>query len=121
MWPVITTSTHAVMAVLLRFNMSVEVTLERAVRVVSHNPPFMALSIDAEGVSATVFHPALCVQQKHDITDAATDVAYVHMAKENFAFMIGGERLVSCAVIQAPSGRISQSVPEVSASNDIYV
>ncbi|KAH9496905.1 hypothetical protein Btru_010124 [Bulinus truncatus] len=84
-YPSIYVSSAGLISVLLRNDMSVEMTVDRTIRVVSHNH-MMAVATDSRGTAACLYHPAVKVFQMGTTTDIAT---------QNFrARMGGGEAIV---------------------------
>lgn len=71
-YPSIYVSSAGLIAVLLRNDMSVEMTVDRTIRVVSHNH-MMAVATDSKGTSACLYHPAVKVFQMGYATDISTD------------------------------------------------
>ncbi|XP_012943089.1 uncharacterized protein LOC106013019 [Aplysia californica] len=71
-YPSIYVSSAGLISVLLRNDMSVEMTVDRTIRVVSHNH-MMAVATDSRGTAACLYHPALKVFQIGTTTDIATD------------------------------------------------
>ena len=90
-YPSIYVSNAGLISVLLRHDMSVEMTVDRTIRVVSHQH-MMAVATDSRGTSACLYHPALKVIQQGTTTDIATDAVRVHMGHDDVAFAIGHSR-----------------------------
>ena len=90
-YPSIYVSNAGLISVLLRHDMSVEMTVDRTIRVVSHQH-MMAVATDSRGTSACLYHPALKVIQQGTTTDIATDAVRVHMSHDDVAFAIGHSR-----------------------------
>ncbi|KAL8603698.1 hypothetical protein ACOMHN_017195 [Nucella lapillus] len=90
-YPSIYVSNAGLISVLLRHDMSVEMTVDRTIRVVSHQH-MMAVATDSRGTSACLYHPALKVIQQGTTTDIATDAVRVHMGHDDVAFAIGHNR-----------------------------
>lgn len=70
-YPSIYVSSSGLISVLLRNDMSVEMTVDRTIRVVSHNH-MMAVATDSRGTAACLYHPAVKVFQIGTTTDIAT-------------------------------------------------
>ncbi|XP_059177698.1 uncharacterized protein LOC131957019 [Physella acuta] len=79
-YPSIYVSSAGLISVLLRNDMSVEMTVDRTIRVVSHNH-MMAVATDSRGTAACLYHPAVKVFQIGTTTDIAT---------QNFRARMGG-------------------------------
>ena len=90
-YPSLYVSNAGLISVLLRHDMSVEMTVDRTIRVVSHQH-MMAVATDSRGTSACLYHPALKVIQQDTTTDIATDAVRVHMGHDDVAFAIGHSR-----------------------------
>nr|KAG5706099.1 hypothetical protein BaRGS_025721 [Batillaria attramentaria] len=89
-YPSIYVSNAGLISVLLRHDMSVEMTVDRTIRVVSHQH-MMAVATDSRGTSACLYHPALKVIQQGTTTDIATDAVRVHMGHDEVAFAVGNK------------------------------
>ena len=79
-YPSIYVSSAGLISVLLRNDISVEMTVDRTIRVVSHNH-MMAVATDSRGTAACLYHPAVKVFQMGNTTDIATT---------NFRAQMGG-------------------------------
>ena len=79
-YPSIYVSSAGLISVLLRNDISVEMTVDRTIRVVSHNH-MMAVATDSRGTAACLYHPAVKVFQMGNTTDIAT---------HNFRAQMGG-------------------------------
>ncbi|GFN83401.1 hypothetical protein PoB_000990700 [Plakobranchus ocellatus] len=79
-YPSIYVSSAGLISVLLRNDISVEMTVDRTIRVVSHNH-MMAVATDSRGTAACLYHPAVKVFQMGNTTDIAT---------QNFRAQMGG-------------------------------
>ncbi|KAK7110006.1 hypothetical protein V1264_013946 [Littorina saxatilis] len=90
-YPSIYVSNAGLISVLLRHDMSVEMTVDRTIRVVSHQH-MMAVATDSRGTSACLYHPALKVIQQGTTTDIASDAVRVHMGHDDVAFAVGHNR-----------------------------
>lgn len=89
-YPSIYVSNAGLISVLLRHDMSVEMTVDRTIRVVSHQH-MMAVATDSRGTSACLYHPALKVIQQGTTTDIATEAVRVHMGHDEVAFAVGNK------------------------------
>lgn len=71
-YPSIYVSSAGLISVLLKNDMSVEMTVDRTIRVVSHHH-MMAVATDSRGTAACIYHPAVKVFQVGTTTDIATE------------------------------------------------
>lgn len=90
-YPSIYVSNAGLISVLLRHDMSVEMTVDRTIRVVSHQH-MMAVATDSRGTSACLYHPALKVMQQGTTTDISTEAVRVHMGHDEVAFAVGNSK-----------------------------
>ena len=81
-YPSIYVSNAGLISVLLKNDMSVEMTIDRTIRVVSHHH-MMAVATDSRGTSASLYHPAAKVFQVGTTTDIATDTFRARMGSED--------------------------------------
>ncbi|CAG5116026.1 unnamed protein product [Candidula unifasciata] len=87
-YPSIYVSSSGLISVLLRNDMSVEMTVDRTIRVVSHNH-MMAVATDSRGTAACLYHPAVKVFQIGTTTDIATLNFRARMGSEVIVFSNG--------------------------------
>ena len=87
-YPSIYVSREGLISVLLRHDMSVEMTVDRTIRVVSHHH-MMAVAINSRGTSACIYHPALKLVQQGTTTDIDSNGFRVHMTHDDGIFAIG--------------------------------
>lgn len=90
-YPSIYVSGAGLISVLLKNDMSVEMTVDRTIRVVSHNK-MMAIATDSRGASACLYHPAAKVYQFGTTTEIATDTFRARMGNgEAITFSNGNQ------------------------------
>lgn len=87
-YPSIYVSSSGLISVLLRNDMSVEMTVDRTIRVVSHNH-MMAVATDSRGTAACLYHPAVKVFQIGTTTDIATLNFRARMGSDVIVFSNG--------------------------------